>query len=440
MQVRLTTFISLLCFLCSCNQEIVPEPYQPKTDHEAYQLALGKMGLGNTALAKDWMKLASSTLQQSIKITLPYREAFYFSNHAAEATTYSFEAKRGSKVLIEVKPEFDDELPEAILFLDLFRIDTEAAEGYVHVASADRTHNQLAFEPRHDAIYLLRMQPELLRGGNFEITIHLGPALEFPVLNGNNPDIGSFFGDPRDGGRRKHHGIDIFAKRHTPIIAPCDGYIRFVGERGLGGKVVWMRDHERNMTLYFAHLQDIIALDDTWVKTGDTLGTVGNTGNARTTPPHLHFGIYRDGPIDPYYFVAKQRKRMNKIVGDRTFLGASVRTKRKSSFMHLDNGRKSILPRHQWLQIHAVSENKYRANLPDGQSGLISCLDIEPLSAPIGTEKLSEKFDLKERAASRSHLISKMIDQEEIKILARDKTHYFVETSDGLRGWMSHLF
>ncbi|WP_317198432.1 M23 family metallopeptidase [Salegentibacter lacus] len=41
------------------------------------------------------------------------------------------------------------------------------------------------------------------------------------------------------------------------------------------------------------------------MKRGDTLGFVGNTGNARTTPPHLHFGIYKGyrGAINPLHFV-----------------------------------------------------------------------------------------------------------------------------------------
>jgi Membrane proteins related to metalloendopeptidases len=40
------------------------------------------------------------------------------------------------------------------------------------------------------------------------------------------------------------------------------------------------------------------------VETGDILGFVGNTGNARTTPPHLHFGIYTgSGPVNPAPFL-----------------------------------------------------------------------------------------------------------------------------------------
>jgi murein DD-endopeptidase MepM/ murein hydrolase activator NlpD len=73
----------------------------------------------------------------------------------------------------------------------------------------------------------------------------------------------------------------------------------------LGGNVVWVWDAERGQALYYAHLdrQDVSA--GSRVHAGDVLGRVGNTGNARTTPPHLHFGIYRpiEGAIDPLPFI-----------------------------------------------------------------------------------------------------------------------------------------
>lgn len=58
-----------------------------------------------------------------------------------------------------------------------------------------------------------------------------------------------------------------------------------------GGKVVWMRDEARGMSLYYAHLDSQHVAAGAYVRPGDTLGFVGKTGNARTTPPHLHFGI-----------------------------------------------------------------------------------------------------------------------------------------------------
>lgn len=122
----------------------------------------------------------------------------------------------------------------------------------------------------------------------------------FPVA-GKKANVGSFWGAKRDGGKRKHEGIDIFAKKGTPVLAISDGLITRVSNMPLGGKVVWMRSSVKNWSVYYAHLDEQWVVEGQYVRKGDALGTVGNTGNARTTPPHLHFGIYTNrGAMDPY--------------------------------------------------------------------------------------------------------------------------------------------
>lgn len=107
------------------------------------------------------------------------------------------------------------------------------------------------------------------------------------------------WGNARSGGRA-HQGIDIFAPRGTPVLAATDGMVTRVGVNALGGQVVWVVGPARQMH-YYAHLDrygDVRAGD--LVKAGDVLGYVGTTGNARGTPPHLHYGIYAGGAINPY--------------------------------------------------------------------------------------------------------------------------------------------
>ena len=55
----------------------------------------------------------------------------------------------------------------------------------------------------------------------------------------------------------------------------------------------------------WVHLDEQLVEPGQWVEPGDVVGRVGNTGNARTTPPHLHFAIYAEGqgPIDPDPFL-----------------------------------------------------------------------------------------------------------------------------------------
>jgi peptidoglycan LD-endopeptidase LytH len=102
-------------------------------------------------------------------------------------------------------------------------------------------------------------------------------------------------------GNRKHQGQDIFARRGTPVLSATDGVVMRVGDNPLGGNTVSVLGAGRRL-YYYAHLDryaDDIEVGDR-IERGTVLGYVGNTGNARTTPPHLHFGVYSPtGALDP---------------------------------------------------------------------------------------------------------------------------------------------
>ena len=142
-----------------------------------------------------------------------------------------------------------------------------------------------------------------------EVVVGTDPALGFPVAGLDERAVQSRFGADRDGGERRHEGIDVFAPRGTPVVAATDG-VASPGDNRLGGTVVWLRDGTRGLSLYYAHLDTALVAPGQRVARGDTLGTVGTTGNARGTAPHLHFGIYGRradgrGAVDPYPFVAR---------------------------------------------------------------------------------------------------------------------------------------
>ncbi len=100
---------------------------------------------------------------------------------------------------------------------------------------------------------------------------------------------------------RQHEGIDIFARKGTAVVAATEGVVMRREETRLGGKVVWVFG-PGGQRHYYAHLDDYGGFfPGDRVVAGSLLGYVGNTGNARTTPPHLHYGIYtQSGPINPY--------------------------------------------------------------------------------------------------------------------------------------------
>ena len=424
--------LAIAAGFAGCEEEHVPEEFHPRNDHEAYQYSLEQANLAETALGQDWIAAARESIAAAIMVETPVIEAVYLDPAKADALGYRFAAKRGQVIDIETESNNGD---HARLFSDLFRAPDDSNGAPRHVATA--TDNQITFEPRVDGEYILRVQPELLRGGSFMITIKRVPSLAFPVAGGKQRDIGSFFGDPRDGGRREHHGIDIFARRHTPIIAPTDGYIRFVGERGRGGRVIWMRDEKREQTLYFAHLHDIIAKRNTYVKAGDTIGTVGNTGNARTTPPHLHFGIYSDGPVDPYHFVAGGDRASDEFGSTTELLGRSIRASRAITLIPFTPGGDEVrLPVHQLMQVRSITNDGLRVELPDGLRGFVASRYVEPIETPVDTERLEVQSRLLAEPGVPDVTVATLEIGDEIDILGSNNKYVYVRSAEGVEGWL----
>lgn len=420
-------------FFWSCEQEKVPAPFKPRNDHEAYQHSLEQANLLSTALGQEWEKSAQNSLESPIEVNAPYEEAFYLDPREARAMSYKFNAKRGQKIQVTFTRVSEEETQ---LFVDLYRV----AEGkpYRHVATADQESLLLGFEPRSDADYVLRFQPELLRGGNFKVTIENVPTLVFPVAGKTHRAIGSFWGAPRDGGRRKHEGVDIFAKRGTPIVAPTKAYVRFVGERGIGGKVVWLYDSKRGQSLYFAHLNELIARQGTYVEPGDTIGTVGNTGNARTTPPHLHFGVYKNGAVDPINYLRPPRGKLKKVSDDLSLLGQYARLNRNSRLKTdpVKKGYQSSIAKNEIARIVAVNRDTYRVQLGNGEEGYIARKYLSSTERPLEMLSLQAEGELLKRP-DVSAFGSALRAGTEVAVLGRHEDYWLIRNDLGETGWIT---
>ena len=133
----------------------------------------------------------------------------------------------------------------------------------------------------------------------------------FPVYGPSS--FGDTFGAPRgDIASGWHHGEDIFGQLGEPLLAVADGTVFSVGWNDLGGYRLWLRDKAGN-EFYYAHLSAYspFAVNNRQVKAGTVLGFMGNTGDASTTPYHLHFEIHPvgllylgyDGAVRPYPYL-----------------------------------------------------------------------------------------------------------------------------------------
>jgi len=272
-----------------------------------------------------WQAAHDNALLQPRDIKLPHGGKGNFDLVAFPVYSYRFELQAGEVIDAQV---ITDSIGQDV-FVDLY----SAMDSTEPIASNAHESRSLEFAVRETGTFVLTIQPQA--GADYKCTVLINkrPLYAFPVAGKGNSAIQSFWEAPRDGGKRRHEGIDIFAKKGTPVVAVTDGFISDTSDRGLGGKQVWQRAGMFGNSIYYAHLDRIAVEAGVSVKAGDTLGYVGNTGNAKGGPAHLHFGIYEgwQGAVDPLPFVYRHeqltadqfldRPSKNKYKGRRTVKG-----------------------------------------------------------------------------------------------------------------------
>ncbi|TCB59699.1 M23 family metallopeptidase [Acinetobacter terrae] len=139
-------------------------------------------------------------------------------------------------------------------------------------------------------------------------SMQLKSSLPIPVKNIKARQLKDTWGASRSSSGRTHEGIDIMAPRGTKVLSATEGLIADLRNNNLGGKVIWIMGPGGTWH-YYAHLDEHkrgLNVGD-YVKKGDLIGYVGNTGNARHTAPHLHYGIYLEGKgrgvVNPYPYL-----------------------------------------------------------------------------------------------------------------------------------------
>ena len=126
----------------------------------------------------------------------------------------------------------------------------------------------------------------------FLIGLLLPQHLKMPVEGGNRHSYHpQSFWYGGWGSSIVHRGVDIFARRGTPVHASTVGLVVGTAELSKGGKCVLVLGPRWRLH-YYAHLNEIKTSPFRLVGHRSLIGTVGNTGNAKTTPSHLHYSIF----------------------------------------------------------------------------------------------------------------------------------------------------
>jgi murein DD-endopeptidase MepM/ murein hydrolase activator NlpD len=141
-----------------------------------------------------------------------------------------------------------------------------------------------------------------------------------PVEGVEYRSLRSNWGEVRGGGTRAHQALDIMAPAGAPVVAATDGIVeKLYFSKGGGGIALYQRAASGDLMLYYAHLRAYAVgmAEGRRVRAGETIGYVGDTGNAGAGNYHLHFAVARMAPgerwwqgtpIDPYPLLAGARK------------------------------------------------------------------------------------------------------------------------------------
>lgn len=433
-------FLSLVAvaFAMGCERiETVLEDVSPPpaTPREAYIASLGDAGLGESTLAVRWQDAAEAALRSPVRLAPPFEEVAFYPAEEPTAAAYLIAIDRGQSIRVSYTT---DPPSDTGVFLDVFRL--EGTGGLTPVAYTRPEATDLEFEPSSEGEFLVRVQPELLRGVSVRLRIVKAAVLAFPVEGYDTGAIQSLFGAERDAGRREHHGVDIFAPRGTAVLAASDGVVSRVGDQRLGGRVVWVRDERRGTSQYYAHLDRQLVERGQRVRAGDTLGLVGNTGNARTTPPHLHFGLYvrRRGPIDPYHFLNAPPTDPPRLRADSTRLGQWVRTRADARII-LSSGAglavEDTLEHYTVVRVLGASGRDLRVRLPDGRFGLIRT-GVESLDTPIDETVLAAGDAMLTAPDPAAAKRATTPEPATMPVIGRFSDYLMVRPDDGPEAWV----
>jgi murein DD-endopeptidase MepM/ murein hydrolase activator NlpD len=189
---------------------------------------------------------------------------------------------------------------------------------YQGIGGADSTVLLAAQAPESSPKGLVRMMHRALDALDTDIAVGMqgkGELNKFlenqKTLLASTPSIwptkgwlSSRFGhriSPFTGQREFHRGIDVSVRMNAPIVAPADGVVSSVTWDHGYGKLMAV-SHGYGLVTRYAHLAKVLVKKGQYVKRGETIALVGNSG--RSTGPHLHYEVHLNGvAVDPLNYI-----------------------------------------------------------------------------------------------------------------------------------------
>jgi SH3-like domain-containing protein len=173
------------------------------------------------------------------------------------------------------------------------------------------------------------------------------------------------------------------------------------------------------------------------VKQGDAIGLVGNTGNAKNTPSHLHFGVYQRQSKDPIAYIRTMEKLVNEMMPDTLFQSIVFRVNQKTASLRAGPGKKQPafqeLSKDSWVKVIGQSNDWYRVVTATQKEGYVEVRELTPAENGNRFTLKKETFLLSEanqNAVPVGTAVGKAVG------LASYNNFRFIRTENGLTGWI----
>lgn len=376
--MRLHLAASLTAFTCAVGctgTRVVPVEYEPREpERNRYEADWLKASTPDHQNLTDWQAAGQRSLRERLHIEPSFQEVVRFNGEDLYAVSYRIDLRRGERLRVDLHRRSGS----GRLFADVFEEIPPAEKPLYRLAYSPPSSRSFEFTAIADGPHVLRLQPEIGGSNEWDVAFRSDAIAAFPVEGASRESISSIFGDTRDGGLRDHEGVDIVAPRGTPVVAIADAKVVRIQNTGRGGKVVWLHDSMRNVLYYYAHLDQQQVRPGATVRAGDRIGTVGNTGNARGSTPHLHFGVYntRHRALNPLPFLHARESDMVHEPIDISTLGQWLTVDRDAVRLRAAPSTEAPvideLLRHSRVLVVGSVRDWHRVRLEDGRSGFVA--------------------------------------------------------------------
>lgn len=168
---------------------------------------------------------------------------------------------------------------------------------------------------------------------------------------------------------------------------------------------------------------------------------MGNTGNARTTPTHLHFGVYTfNGAVNPLPFIDPITKTPDAVKAPSNKLNKTLRTISTTRLLSSPQSKATVLATLNTgtiVEANAATANYYKAELPDGSTGFIQSNSLVQVADPLKKVKINiRQQKVYDRPDSLAALRTTLKEGQSVNLLGTFGKYQLIGIADTETGWI----